>query len=109
MEAQKDDDKTPPSPKTPRSQTEDAEAAGASADPPAVPPKTPELTRNQSALSCFGLGGKVATGEDGDEQVENSKGSKGNEADAMPSGSVGLRNIGKGTAAISFVRAPCPL
>lgn len=91
VEAQKDEEKVPPSPKTPRSSSGDGEAAGTSADASAIPPKTPELTRNQSALACFGLGGKVASGEDGDEEVENSKG---NEAEAMPPGSVGLRNIG---------------
>lgn len=93
MEAKRDADKDPPSPKTPRIQNGDEEGPGVSAEAPAVP-KTPELSRNQSALACFGFSGKVATGEDGDEEVENSKGSKGNEADAMPSGSVGLKNLG---------------
>lgn len=84
----------PPSPKTPRTQNGDAQTTGVSADAPAAPPKTPELSRNQSALACFGLGGKVAVGEDDGEEVENSKGSKGADSEAMPAGTVGLRNIG---------------
>lgn len=94
VEVKKDADKDPPSPETPRAQNGSDEGPGTSAEAAAVPPKTPEQSRNQSALACFGFSGKVATGEDGDEEVENSKGSKGNDADAMPSGSVGLKNLG---------------
>ena len=94
VEAKRDADKDPPSPKTPRAQNVDADGRGVSAEATTIPPKTPELTRNQSALACFGFSGKVATGEDGDEEVENSKGSKGKDPDTMPSGSVGLKNLG---------------
>lgn len=60
---------------------------------PVLPPKTPEITRNVSALSCFGLGPKVTLDDDGGEQVEGSKASNG-DSKALPPGTVGLRNLG---------------
>ncbi len=89
----------PPSPKTPRALAEGTPAAAAAGDaaaaaPPPAAPKTPELPRNASVLSCFGLGPAAASGaEDGGEEVESSKSSSDSDA-PLPRGVVGLRNNG---------------